>query len=72
MKRIQVEDELQTSLQAMQLLNEVSVELGSILDLDRLLDKIAQITRRFVDYELFAILLVDEDAQGGLEDIRRV
>ena len=63
MKRIQAEDALQNSLQAMQLLNEVSVELVSILDLDRLLDKIAQITRRFIDYELFAILLVDEDAQ---------
>src|SRR5262249_23338990 len=63
MKRIQAEDSLQTSLQAMQLLNEVIVELVSILDLDKLLDKIAQITRRFVEYELFAILLVDEDAQ---------
>jgi sigma-B regulation protein RsbU (phosphoserine phosphatase) len=63
MKRIQAEDALQNSLQAMQLLNEVSVELVSILDLDKLLDKIAQIARRFIDYELFAILLVDEDAQ---------
>ncbi len=48
---------------ASQLLNEISVELTSILDLDRLLDKIAQITMRFIDYDFFAILLVDEEAE---------
>ncbi len=60
-EKIEAEAELQRNLQAMQLLNEVSVELTSILDLDKLLDQIAQIIRGFIDYELFAILLVDEE-----------
>ena len=42
---------------------EVSRELTSILELDPLLDKIAQITRKFIDYELFAILLVDAERE---------
>ncbi len=38
----------------------INRELTSILDLDRLLDKIAEHTRRFVPFKVFAILLVDE------------
>lgn len=62
-RKIEAEVELQRSLRAMQLLNETSVELASILDLDSLLQKIAQIVHRFIDYELFAILLLNEHTQ---------
>jgi sigma-B regulation protein RsbU (phosphoserine phosphatase) len=48
---------------ASRLVTEVSIELTSILDLDKLLHKIAQMTLRFVDYDFFAILLVDEDTE---------
>jgi len=62
-EKMEAEDELQRNLEAMRLLSEVSVELTSILDLDKLLDRIAQITRRFINYEIFAILLVDHERQ---------
>lgn len=56
-------DELQRGYAGMQLLNEVSVELASILDLDQLLEKIAQRIHRFIEHEFFSILLVDEAKQ---------
>ena len=41
---------------------EISREINEILSLDDLLEKIAQLTRRFIDYQIFAILLVDEES----------
>lgn len=40
---------------------EINHEITSILDLDPLLGKIAETTARFIPYEVFAILLLDED-----------
>jgi sigma-B regulation protein RsbU (phosphoserine phosphatase) len=42
---------------------EISHEITSILDLDELLKKIAELTNRIVPYEIFAIFLVDEEKQ---------
>ena len=42
-------------------LNEVSQELTSILDVDRLLERIGELLRRLIDYQMFSILLLDED-----------
>src|SRR5262245_32008574 len=42
---------------------EINHEITSILDLDQLLKKIAELTARIVPYEIFAIFLVDEAAQ---------
>jgi sigma-B regulation protein RsbU (phosphoserine phosphatase) len=39
---------------------EINREITSILDLDDLLQKIAELTNRIVPYEIFAIFLVDE------------
>ena len=39
---------------------EINHEITSILDLDPLLQKIAETTRRFIPYQVFAILLLDE------------
>jgi sigma-B regulation protein RsbU (phosphoserine phosphatase) len=39
---------------------EINREITSILDLDELLQKIAELTNRIVPYEIFAIFLVDE------------
>lgn len=44
---------------------EINHEITSILDLDQLLNKIAELTHRIVPFEIFAILLVDE-AKGEL------
>jgi sigma-B regulation protein RsbU (phosphoserine phosphatase) len=42
---------------------EINHEITAILDLDLLLSKIAEVTERFVSYQVFAILLVDETEQ---------
>lgn len=47
-------------------LANISREIASILDLDELLMRIAQLTRRLVDYRTFGIMLVNE-AEGDLE-----
>ena len=59
---------------------EINHEITSILDLDQLLSKIAELTNRIVPYEIFAILLVDEQKQelyhrfaiGHTADIRNL
>lgn len=42
------------------LLNEISRELTSILNLDQLLKRIGDLLTRVIDYQMFSILLVDE------------
>src|SRR5687767_2320945 len=39
---------------------EINHEITSILDLDQLLNKIAELTHRIIPYEIFAIFLVDD------------
>src|SRR5438876_8119070 len=41
------------------LLNEIAPELTSILNLDELLKRIAELLNRLIDYQMFSILLVD-------------
>lgn len=41
------------------LLNEIARELTSILNLDELLGRIAELMRRLIDYQMFSILLLD-------------
>jgi phosphoserine phosphatase RsbU/P len=45
------------------LLNEISRELTSILNLDELLGRIAELLRRLIDYQMFSILLLDSSGQ---------
>src|SRR6266566_9002356 len=47
-------------------LSEIAREFGSILQLDELLTRIANLTRRLIDYRTFGILLVNEQT-GELE-----
>ena len=42
---------------------EINHEITSILDLDELLNKIAELTHRIVPYEIFSIFLVDDEKQ---------
>jgi phosphoserine phosphatase RsbU/P len=44
--------------QALEVLNEIAVELTSILDLDQLFERIGQLLRRLIDYQMFSIMLV--------------
>jgi len=41
------------------LLNEIARELTSILNVDELLKRIAELLRRLIDYQMFSILLLD-------------
>jgi len=41
------------------LLNEIARELTSILNLDELLGRIAELIRKLIDYQMFSILLLD-------------
>ena len=45
------------------LLNEIARELSSILNLDQLLKRIAELLNRIIDYQMFSILLLDESEQ---------
>jgi len=45
------------------LMIEVSERINSTLDLDELLARIAEIVKRAIDYEVFAILLLNEKTQ---------
>jgi len=47
-------------------LSEIGREFGAILNLDELLTRIANLTRRVIDYRTFGILLVNEET-GELE-----
>lgn len=40
-------------------LNEVSRDLTSILDLDKLLERVGELLRRLIDYQMFSVLLLD-------------
>ena len=46
--------------QTLEVLNEIAVELASILDLNPLLEKVGQLLRRLIDYQMFAVMLLDE------------
>jgi len=48
---------------ALQLLNEISREMSSVLVLSELLRKIGTLTKRLIDYHRFSILLADEQAR---------
>jgi sigma-B regulation protein RsbU (phosphoserine phosphatase) len=49
--------------QTLTVLNEIAVELTSILDLDPLLERVGQLLRRLIDYQMFSILLLDEKGE---------
>ena len=53
------------SRQAEQLtvLNEIAAELTSILDLDPLFERIGQLLRRLIDYQMFTIMLLDDKGE---------
>jgi phosphoserine phosphatase RsbU/P len=53
------------SRQAQQLtvLNEIAAELTSILDLDPLFERIGQLLRRLIDYQMFTIMLMDDKGE---------
>src|SRR5664280_2408748 len=49
--------------QTLTVLNEIATELTSILDLDPLLERMGQLLRRLIDYQMFTIMLLDEKGE---------
>ena len=49
--------------QTLTVLNEIATELTSILDLDPLLERVGQLLRRLIDYQMFSIMLLDEKGE---------
>ena len=49
--------------QTLQVLNEISREITSILDPDALLERVGQLVRRIIDYQMFSVWLVNERDQ---------
>jgi sigma-B regulation protein RsbU (phosphoserine phosphatase) len=49
--------------QTLEVLNEIAVELASILELDPLLERVGQLLRRLIDYQMFTIMLLDEKGE---------
>ena len=49
--------------QTLAVLNEISREITSILDLDDLLERIGQLMKRVIDYQMFTILLWNDRTQ---------
>lgn len=45
------------------LLNEIARELSSILNLDELLNRVAELLRKLIDYQMFSILLLDASGE---------
>ena len=48
---------------ALEMMNEIGREFASILDLDFLLDRAGELTRKVVDWELFSIFLLDPQSK---------
>ncbi|HEX4309026.1 MAG TPA: SpoIIE family protein phosphatase [Acidobacteriaceae bacterium] len=49
--------------QTLQVLNEISREITSILDPDELLQRVGQLARRIIDYQMFSVWLVNDRDQ---------
>ena len=47
----------------LEVLNEISAELASILELGPLLERVGQLLRRLIDYQMFTIMLLDEKGE---------
>ena len=47
--------------QALERLHDIGREVASILDLDQLLERVGELTRRMIDHELFTVFLLDEE-----------
>jgi serine/threonine protein kinase/class 3 adenylate cyclase len=60
MENARIFEELRQQGLAMQMLHDIGREFASILDLDYLLGKVGELTRKVIDHELFALFLLEE------------
>ena len=55
--------QLEVPAEILQTLVEISEQINASLDLDEVLSRAAGMVRRLIDYEIFAVLLLDQSAQ---------
>jgi sigma-B regulation protein RsbU (phosphoserine phosphatase) len=60
---VETRPEVELSAEVLATLVEIGEEINASLDLDRVLEKSAILTKRVVDYEIFAVMLLDEASQ---------
>lgn len=60
---VQLYDNMREQARTLSLLHEVSRELNSILDRRRLLERVAELVRRLIDYDIFSVMLWNEERQ---------
>jgi sigma-B regulation protein RsbU (phosphoserine phosphatase) len=56
--------QVRTQAETLLVLNEVSREISSILDVEALLRRAAELVKRVIDYQILSIMLYDEDQQA--------
>ncbi len=59
----QLYQNLREQARTLSLLHEVSRELNSILDRRQLLEKVAELVRRLIDYDIFSVMLWSDERQ---------
>ena len=56
-------EQVRTQAETLLVLNEVSREISSILDVEALLRRAAELVKRVIDYQILSIMLYDEEQQ---------
>ena len=56
-------EQVRTQAETLLVLNEVSREISSILDVEALLRRTAELVKRVIDYQILSIMLYDEEQQ---------
>jgi len=56
-------EQVRTQAETLLVLNEVSREIGSILDVEELLRRAAELVKRVIDYQILSLMLFDEQQQ---------
>lgn len=59
----QLQQNMREQARTLSLLHEVSREVSSILDRRALLERVAELLRRLIDYDMFTVMLWNEDRQ---------
>jgi sigma-B regulation protein RsbU (phosphoserine phosphatase) len=62
-------ERVRSQANALVVLNEVSREISSILDVEQLLRRAAELVKRVIDYEILSILLYDEEQRVFLHQL---
>jgi len=62
MDPIETKQQFEIPAETLATLTEISQEINSSLDLDKVLEKTAALVKRLIDYEIFSVMLVDEES----------